>query len=91
MKTAPVILSLALLTATFSSCKEPPDNTPLPPQKPNPEQQAKINQLQSALEQQSDATKRWQTIALSLGAGCFVLLILGTALGAKTRHDASSS
>lgn len=51
-------------------------------------QRRKIMELESQLSEQRKASARWQMITVYVGAGGVVLLMCGTALGAKTRHDA---
>jgi hypothetical protein len=45
-------------------------------------------ELQDQLRQQQDKTDTWRTTAFSLGVGCVVVLIIGTAIGSKGRRDA---
>jgi hypothetical protein len=47
--------------------------------------QIKIDGLESKLAAQHQSLNRWQLAAGSLAVGCAFLLIIGTALGAKTR------
>jgi hypothetical protein len=87
MKTVPLILLITLLAGPLVSCKQVHVQEP-----PNTEaQQQKITELESQLKHQHSTTEHWQMVSVSLGAGCLVLLIIGTALGAKTRHDATHS
>lgn len=51
----------------------------------------KITALETKITEQSTTLNRWQIIAGALGFGCLFLLILGTALGAKTRQHYESS
>ena len=59
---------------------------------PIPEYKEKIVTLESHLTAQAILLNRWQIASGSLGIGCVLLLIIGTALGATTRkhHDATS-
>lgn len=59
---------------------------------PIPEYKEKIVALESNLSEQAILLNRWQIASGSLGIGCVILLIIGTALGATTRkhHDATS-
>ena len=58
---------------------------------PIPEYKEKIVTLESHLSAQAILLNRWQIASGSLGIGCVLLLIIGTALGAKTRHHYESS
>jgi hypothetical protein len=49
----------------------------------------RIVELESQLDLQRHRSDRWQSFTVTLGASCVLLLILGTSLGAKTRHDAA--
>jgi len=55
--------------------------------KPDPQvvMQLKIDSLEHKLTAQTQSLNRWQIAAGSLAVGCAFLLILGTALGSKTR------
>lgn len=55
------------------------------------EAKEKITALETKIIEQSIALNRWQITAGSLAVGCAFLLIIGTALGAKTRHHYESS
>ena len=59
---------------------------------PIPEYKEKIITLESHLSAQAILLNRWQIASGSLGIGCVLLLIIGTALVATTRkhHDATS-
>ena len=47
--------------------------------------QIKIDGLENKLAAQNQSLNRWQIATGSLAVGCALLLILGTALGSKTR------
>ena len=53
---------------------------------PIPEYKEKITALETQLSAQRQTVNRWQIASGSLGIGCVLLLVIGTALGAKTRH-----
>ncbi|MBS0174605.1 MAG: hypothetical protein JSR64_11260 [Nitrospira sp.] len=55
--------------------------------KPDPQvvMQLKIDSLEHKLTAQTQSLNRWQIAAGSLAVGCAFLLLIGTALGAKTR------
>ena len=53
---------------------------------PIPEYKEKIASLENQLSAQRSTTDHWQIASGSLGIGCVLLLVIGTALGAKTRH-----
>ncbi len=57
------------------------------------EAKAKITSLENQIQTQSNTLNRWQIASGSLAVGCVLLLILGTALGSKTRqhHHESTS
>jgi hypothetical protein len=71
----------------MASCAPSAKNLPLIDEA----QQRRITELESQLQMQRHTNDHWQMITVSLGIGCVVLLIAGTALGAKTRHDAALS
>jgi hypothetical protein len=52
------------------------------------QQQHRVIELESQLDGLRHLNDRWQIACASAGVGAVLLLILGTALGAKTRHDA---
>lgn len=83
----PILLSLLLLSATaLSSCRvatTPSTGDPIVQQ-----QSQRVIELESQLDGLRQTNDRWQILCASTGVGALVLLILGTALGAKTRHDA---
>lgn len=51
----------------------------------------KIIALEAQLSAQSITLNRWQITSGALCCGCLFLLIIGTALGAKTRHHYEST
>ena len=55
------------------------------PSDPVPEYRAKITSMETQLSAQRGATNLWQIASGSLAVGCVLLLVIGTALGAKTR------
>lgn len=55
------------------------------PSDPIPEYRAKITSMETQLSAQRGATNLWQIASGSLAVGCVLLLVIGTALGAKTR------
>ena len=55
------------------------------------EAKEKITALETKIIEQSIALNRWQITAGSLAVGCAFLLIIGAALGAKTRHHYDST
>jgi len=55
------------------------------------EAKEKITHLETQLSAQSNTLNRWQVTSGALGIGCLTLLIIGTALGAKTRHHYEST
>ncbi len=55
------------------------------------EAKEKITALETQLTAQSVILNRWQITSGSLALGCLILLIIGTALGAKTRHHYDST
>jgi len=77
---------LVLGCLTLSSCRNaitsPPDPDIMR------QQQRRVIELESQLDGLRNTNNRWQTVCAVIGVGAVGLLILGTALGAKTRHDA---
>lgn len=75
-------------TIALNSCRV----APTPPSAVDPvvqqQQQKRVIDLESQLDGLRHLNDRWQIACASIGVGAIVLLILGTALGAKTRHDA---
>jgi hypothetical protein len=55
------------------------------------EAKEKITHLETKVTEQSITLNRWQVTSGALGIGCLTLLIIGTALGAKTRHHYEST
>jgi hypothetical protein len=55
------------------------------------EAKAKITHLETQLSAQSITLNRWQITSGALCCGCLLLLIIGTALGSKTRHHYDST
>jgi hypothetical protein len=53
------------------------------------ELQRELVQTEEQLLQQRKATDQWEIIAGTLGVGCILLFVIGTAIGAKTRHASS--
>ena len=45
-------------------------------------------QLENQLHQQQETTSTWRLAAFTLALGCVIVLIIGTAIGAKGRRDA---
>lgn len=50
----------------------------------------KLSQVERQLKIQQDKTHEATQVACFLGIGCVLFLIIGTAVGAKTRHDAAT-
>ena len=91
MSTKLNLLILLLLGATaLSSCRVSTASPPVDEflQQQRRQQQQRVVELESQLDGLRHTNGRWQILCASLGVGAFVSLILGTALGAKTRHDA---
>jgi len=55
------------------------------------EAKEKITALETQLTAQSITLNRWQIATGSLAVGCAFLLIIGAALGSKTRHHYEST
>jgi hypothetical protein len=82
-----ILLSIILLSATaLNSCRVAATQPPGDPKAQR--QQQRVIELESQLDGLRHTNDRWQILCASAGVGAVVLLILGTALGAKTRHDA---
>ncbi len=83
-----ITLICLLCCSTAANAFWPLTSTP----DPIPEYKEKIVALESHLSAQAILLNRWQIASGSLGIGCVILLIIGTALGATTRkhHDATS-
>ena len=90
-----------MLTCAMTACPDSSQHAPAPPaaKPPDPapktelekkievEQQLR-HQTEARLEKQESTTSQWQTLTLSAVFGAVILLVVGTALGAKARHDA---
>ena len=62
---------------------------PVPPENHRLQQvERQRDQLQEQLQEQQSRTSRWVALSLILGIGCPAALLLGAALGSKTKHDA---
>jgi hypothetical protein len=85
MKTFIVLL---LLTGALASCA-PSGKSPTDTRLIDEAHRRRIIELESQLDLQRHHSERWQSFTVTLGIGCVALLILGTSLGAKTRHDAA--
>ncbi len=81
------LIPLLLLIGLLASCAPSAKNLPLIDEA----QQRRITALESQLDLQRHHNDHWQMITVGLCIGCVALLILGTSLGAKTRHDAALS
>jgi hypothetical protein len=81
-----ILILLGVGVVSLSSCR----NAIAP--EPDPDivrqQQKRVVELESQLDGLRHTNNRWQTTCAMIGVGAVGLLILGTALGAKTRHDA---
>ena len=53
---------------------------------PTLEYKVKVTSLENRLSAQSSSSGLWQIAAGSLGIGCVLFFVIGTALGAQTRH-----
>jgi hypothetical protein len=82
MKSTLLLLLSALLLA---SCARQPKTIV----QPDEQARRRVVELEQQLQLQRKTTDRWEFYTGSLGVACLVFLVLGTALGAKTRHDAS--
>ena len=84
------ILIMSLLTcSTAANAFWPFTDTP----DPILEYKEKITALETEIAAKSIILNHWQIATGSLGIGCSILLIIGTALGAKTRkhyHESST-
>jgi hypothetical protein len=82
-----ILISIVLFSIiALSSCREA-TTLPLDPDIVQ-QQQRRVIELESQLDGLRNTNNRWQTVCAVIGVGGIGLLILGTALGAKTRHDA---
>jgi hypothetical protein len=78
-----ILLCLPFTTVNAGWFSKDPD--------PLVEAKDKIIALETQLSAQSITLNRWQITSGALGIGCLTLLIIGTALGAKTRHHYEST
>jgi hypothetical protein len=81
------LIPLLVLAGLLASCAPVTKNLPVIDEA----QQHRITELESQLEVQRHRNDRWQLLTVATAIGGLVLLITGTALGAKTRHDAALS
>lgn len=81
MKSTLLLLMSVLLLA---SCAKQPARTVI---QPDEQARRRVVELEQQLQLQRKTTDRWELYTGSLGVACLVFLVLGTALGAKTRHD----
>lgn len=98
------LLILLTMVLVIPACPEsgsppPPPVAAKPPPPPTDkdlekkievEQQLRL-QTEARLARQESTTGRWQTLTLIAIAAAVMLLIVGTALGAKARHDAANT
>ena len=75
-----LIIGLLLFSPTAHAGWFPNDPDPLA------QAQEKIVVLENTLSTQTTTMNRWQIATGSLAIGCIILLIIGAALGAKTRQ-----
>lgn len=78
-----ILLCLPLTTVNAGWFSKDPD--------PLNEAKEKITHLETQLSAQSITLNRWQIATGSLAVGCAFLLIIGAALGSKTRHHYEST
>ena len=52
----------------------------------NPEYREKVTALESELSAQRSTSSHWQIATGTLGVGCVLLFVIGTALGSETRQ-----
>jgi len=78
-----ILLCLPFTTVNAGWFSKDPD--------PLVEAKEKITHLETKVTEQSITLNRWQITSGALGIGCLTLLIIGTALGAKTRHHYEST
>ncbi len=78
-----ILLCLPLTTVNAGWFSKDPD--------PLVEAKEKITHLETQLSAQSITLNRWQITSGALCCGCLFLLIIGTALGSKTRHHYDST
>ena len=55
------------------------------------ESKQRLTQVEQELTVQRKNTDTWVAVAGALGVGCVLLLVIGTALGAKVRRHATKS
>jgi hypothetical protein len=75
-----------LSTLALSSCHVA--SRPSPGEEVLQQQQRRVVELESQLDGLRHNNDRWKLYCVFGGVGAVLLLIFGTALGAKTRHDA---
>jgi hypothetical protein len=85
MKYFLVLLSLTGALACCAPSGNPPADTGLVDEA----NRRRIIELESQIALQQHRSERWQLCTVTLSIGCVLLLVLGTSLGAKTRHDAA--
>ena len=73
---------LLLLTQCEKQESPPPENHRLQ------QVERQRDQLQEQLQDQQSRTGKWIALCLILGIGCPAALLLGAALGSKTKRDA---
>lgn len=78
-----ILLCLPFTTVNAGWFSKDPD--------PLVEAKEKITHLETQLSAQSITLNRWQITSGALCCGCLFLLIIGTALGSKTRHHYEST
>lgn len=78
-------LLFLLMVLTLASCARQPRTLI----QPDEQARRRVVELEQQLQTQRTATDNWEVLTGSLGVACLVFLIFGTALGAKTRHDAA--
>lgn len=81
---------LLVISGALASCA-PADKHPLDMRLNEEAHRRRITELESQLDLQRHRSDRWQSLTVTLGIGSLLLLIIGTSLGAKTRHDAALS
>ena len=102
MKSKPLLLALVLVLA-LTACPDssqhisPPPAAAPPGPVPKAELETQIaveqqlrHQTEALLKQQESTTSHWQKLTLIAFSAASILLIIGTALGAKARHDAGT-
>ena len=81
MKSSLLLLLSVLLLA---SCAKQPTRTVI---QPDEQARRRVVELEQQLQIQRKNTDRWEFYTGCLGVACLVCLVIGTSLGAKTRHD----